>query len=304
MGVITTGNHPKSLWPGIKAHFGFAYTKHPDEYPLIFDKSDSDKAYEERVELTGFGLAPVKPQGAGVSYDSETQGYIARFTNVTFALGYIVTMEELADNLYESVSKNRSRALAFSMKQTKEIVGANILNRMFDSTATYTGGDGVVLGSASHPTIAGNQSNVLAIAADLSEASLEDMLVQVMGAQNNRGRQINLIAEKLVVPYQLWFEANRIMKSALQNDTANNAINAIKATNALPGGITMNHYLTDTDAWFVKTNCPEGLIYQERMGLKFTQDNDFDTENAKAKAVERYVFGWADWRALYGSAGA
>ena len=302
MAVITTGNHPKALWPGIKAHFGYAYTKHPDEYSLIFDRSDSDKAYEERVELTGFGLAPVKAQGSAVEYDSETQGYIARFTNVTIALGYIVTMEELADNLYEAVSRNRSQALAFSLKQTKEIIGANVLNRGY--TSGYTGGDGVVLFSASHPSIAGNQSNTLAIAADLSEAALEDMLVQIMTAQNNRGRQINLIAEKLIVPALLWFESNRIMKSALQNDTANNAINVIKATNALPGGITMNHYLTDTDAWFVKTNCPEGLIYQERMALKFSQDNDFDTENAKAKGVERYVFGWADWRSVYGSPGA
>lgn len=302
MGVITTGNHPKALWPGIKAHFGYAYDKHPDEYSLIFDKSDSDKAYEERVELTGFGLAPVKPQGEGVSYDSEQQGYISRFTNVTIALGYQVTMEELADNLYEVVSRNRSQSLAFSMKQTKEIIGANILNRAFDST--YTGGDGVELCATTHPTRSGNQSNYMTTPADLSEAALEDLIIQIMGAQNNIGRQINLIPERLIVARQNWFEANRILKSALQNDTANNAVNALKATNALPGGITMNHYLTDADAWFVKTNCPEGLIYQERMGIKFTQDNDFDTENAKAKAVERYVFGWADWRSLFGSPGA
>lgn len=302
MAVISTGNHPKALWPGIKAHFGYAYDKHPEEYSLIFDKSDSDKAYEERVELTGFGLAPVKPQGSAVEYDSEQQGYISRFTNVTIALGYIVTMEELADNLYEAVSRNRSQALAFSMKQTKEIIGANVLNRAF--SATYTGGDAVQLCATTHPTQAGNQSNYLTTPADLSEASLEDMIIQIMTAQNNRGRQINLLPEKLIVAPQNWFEANRILKSALQNDTANNAVNALKSTNALPGGITMNHYLTDADAWFVKTNCPEGLIYQERMAIKFTQDNDFDTENAKAKSVERYVFGWADWRSLFGSPGA
>lgn len=302
MSVISTGNHPKALWPGVKAHFGHSYAKHPDEYPLIFDKSDSDKAYEERVELTGFGLAPVKNQGSPVSYDTETQGYTSRLTNVTIALGYIVTMEELMDNLYEAVSKNRATALAFSMKQTKEIIHANILNRA--TTAGYTGGDGVVLCSASHPTQAGNQSNIIGTAADLSEAALEDLLTQIMGAQNNRGRQINLMGEKLIVPRQLFFEANRILKSALQNDTANNAVNALKATNALPGGIVMNHYLTDADAWFIKTNCPEGLITQERMAQKFTQDNDFDTENAKAKAVARYVAGWVDWRSLYMSAGA
>lgn len=302
MSVITTGNHPKSLWPGIKAHFGASYGKHPDEYTLIFDKTTSDKAYEERVELTGFGLAPVKSQGAGVSYDTETQGYVSRLTNVTYALGYIVTMEELMDNLYEAVSKNRSTSLAFSMKQSKEIVHANILNRA--TTSGYNGGDGVVLCSASHPTQSGNQSNILTVAADFSEAALEDLLIQVMGAQNNRGRQINLMGEKLIVPRQLFFEANRVLKSTLQNDTANNAVNALKATNALPGGIVMNHYLTDNDAWFIKTNCPEGLLTQERMALKFTQDNDFDTENAKAKAVERYTCGWADWRALFMSPGA
>lgn len=302
MGVIYTSNHPKALWPGIKAWFGRVYDEHREEYSQIFDRDSSNKSYEERVELTGFGLAPVKSQGDSVSYDSETQGTISRLTNVTYAMGYVVTMEELQDNLYEMVSKRRAKALAFSMRQTKETVAANVLNRAF--TSTYTGGDGKELLATDHPTLSGPQSNELAVAADLSEASLEDLMIQIMQAQNSRGLRIALQGEKLIVPPALYFEANRILKSTLQGHTANNAINALKATNALPGGIVVNHYLTDSDAWFVKTNCPEGLIFQERMAMEFEQDNDFDTKNAKAAAVERYAVGWCDWRALYGSPGA
>jgi len=302
MGVIYTSNHPKALWPGVKAWFGRMYDEHVEEYSKIFDRDSSTRAYEERVELTGFGLAPVKNQGGSISYDSETQGITSRLTNVTYALGYVVTMEELQDNLYEMVSKRRSKALAFSMRQTKETVAANILNRGFNSS--YTGGDGKELLATDHPTLDGTQSNELTVAADLSEAALEDLLVQIMQAKNSRGLRIALKGDKLIVPPALFYEANRILKSALQNDTANNAINALKATNALPGGIVLNHYLTDTDAWFIKTNCPEGLIYQERMAMEFEQDNDFDTKNAKAAAVERYAFGWVDWRSIYGTPGA
>lgn len=302
MGVIYTSNHPKALWPGVKAWFGRMYDEHVEEYSKIFDRDSSTRAYEERVELTGFGLAPIKNQGGSISYDSETQGITSRLTNVTYALGYVVTMEELQDNLYEMVSKRRSKALAFSMRQTKETVAANILNRGFNSD--YTGGDGKELLATDHPTLDGTQSNELTVAADLSEAALEDLLVQIMQAKNSRGLRIALKGDKLIVPPALFYEANRILKSALQNDTANNAINALKATNALPGGIVLNHYLTDTDAWFIKTNCPEGLIYQERMAMEFEQDNDFDTKNAKAAAVERYAFGWVDWRSIYGTPGA
>jgi hypothetical protein len=302
MGVIYTSNHPKALWPGVKAWFGRMYDEHVEEYSKIFDRDSSSRAYEERAELTGFGLAPVKNQGGSISYDSESQGVTSRLTNVTYALGYVVTMEELQDNLYEMVSKRRSKALAFSMRQTKETVGANVLNRGFNSS--YTGGDGKELLATDHPTLDGTQSNELSTAADLSEAALEDLMIQIMQAKNSRGLRIALKGEKLIVPPALFYEANRILKSALQNDTANNAVNALKATNALPGGIVLNHYLTDSDAWFIKTNCPEGLIYQERMPMEFEQDNDFDTKNAKAAAVERYVFGWCDWRALYGTPGA
>lgn len=303
-GVITTGNHPKALWPGIKAIFGGTYKEWDEEYSKIFDKVESDMKYEEYFEVTGFGLAPVKPEGDSVSYDSESQGFDHRLTNVTIALGYVVTMEELMDNLYERVSGRRANRLAFSMRQTKETIAANILNRATDTN--YLGGDSKELLATDHKTQDGTQSNELGTAADLSEASLEDLIIQIQKAKNTRGRKMQLMPEGLIVAPDEWFNANRILKSTLQNDTANNAVNALKATNSLPGGIILNHYLTDADQWFVKTKLPagEGLIYQERMAIEFDQENDFDTKNAKAAACERYVFGWSDWRALYGSPGA
>jgi hypothetical protein len=301
-GVIATGNHPKALWPGIKAWWGRVYGEHNVEYTDLFDMEKSSQNYEEDVQVTGFGLAPVKPQGTGVAYDSESQGFTTRYTHVVYALGYICTREELEDNLYAVVSKRRAGALAYSMRQTKENVGAQVYNRC--TTAGYTGGDGSVLLVATHSTMSGNQSNILAPAADISETAIEDMLIQIMGATNDRGLKISLMARSLHVPRQLWFESNRILKSTLQNDTGNNAVNVLRATNALPGGIKVNHYFTDTDAWFVRTNAPRGMIGYQRRPVEFTQDNDFDTENAKAKNTERYSFGWTDWRGLYGSIGA
>ncbi|MDP6801114.1 MAG: hypothetical protein QF744_14995 [SAR202 cluster bacterium] len=302
MAVITTGNHPKSLWPGIKEWWGRSYDEHTEEFPDLFDKDTSSQAYEEDVEVTGFGLAPVKPEGRSVSYDSETQGTITRATHVAYALGYICTYEELKDGLYEVVSKRRSQALAFSMRQTKENVGANVYNRAFNSS--YTFGDGKEILATDHPSLSGDQSNEPATAADLSEAAIEDLIIQIMGATNSRGLKISLMPKALIVPRQLWFEANRILKSVLQNDTANNAINVLQATNALPGGIKVNHYLTDQDAWFMRTNAPRGMMCYEREAVSFAMDNDFDTSNAKAKSYERYSFSVSDWRGLYGSPGA
>lgn len=301
-GVITTGNHPKALWPGIKAWFGRIYDEHAVEYTDLFDMDTSDRAYEEDVEVTGFGLAPVKPEGGSVSYDSEVQGYVARYTHVAYAMGYICTYEELRDNLYEVVSKRRAQALAFSARQTKENVAANVYNRAF--TAAYSGGDGKELLATDHPSLAGDWSNELSPAADLSEAALEDLIIQIMGATNSRGLKISLMPQSLHVPRQLWFEANRILKSTLQNDTANNAVNVLKATNALPKGIKVNHYFSDTDAWFVRTNAPRGMIMYQREEYSFDTDNDFSTKNALAAFYERYVPRWTDPRGLYGSAGA
>lgn len=302
MSVITTGNHPKALWPGVKAWFGASYNEIPLQHTEVFSVDTSDKAYEEDVELTGFGLAPVKSEGGSISYDSHTQGPTTRYTHVVYGLGYIVTQEEIEDNQYEKVSRARSRALARSMRQTKEIVGSNVFNRAFNSS--YVGGDGLELISTAHVTVNGTQSNELAVAADLSEASLEDMFIQIMNATDTRGLRIRLMPRKLIVPSNLAFEAERIVKSNLQNDTANNAINAIKSKGLLPDGVMVWQYLTDTDAWFIKTDAPDGLKLYNRRALSFDKDNDFDTKNAKAAATERYVFGWSDWRAVYGSEGA
>lgn len=303
-GVITTGSHPKALWPGIREWWGREYTEHVTEWTDLVDSEDSTMNYEEDVQITGFGLVPVKGQGAGTAYDSEIQGFTTRYTHLTYSLGYIVTQEELEDNLYEKVSKTRSRALAFSFHQTKENIVANIYNRAFNGT--YLGGDGVALCSTAHPnTSGGTFSNMLAVGADLSEAAIEDLIVQQMGATDDRGLLISLMPTKLIVPRQEWFNANRIMKSVFQPGTANNDINVVKATNAIPGGICMNHYLTSPHAWFLRSNITSGtgLKHYNRVAISFTQDNDFDTDNAKAKSRERYSVGWTDPRALWGSNG-
>lgn len=302
MAIITTGNHPKALWPGIKAWWGRQYGEHQVEYTDLFDTDTSKKNYEEDVQLTGFGLAPIKAQGASVSYDSETQGFTTRYTHVAYALGYIVTREERDDSLYVEVSKRRAQANAFSMRQTKEIVAANVYNRA--TTAGYTGGDGIVLLSASHTSTAGTWSNILTTAADLSEAALEDLLIQIMTATNDKGLKIALMPQSLHIHPSEWFNANRILKSTLQNDTANNAVNVLKMVNALPKGIKMNHYFTDTDAWFVRTNAPRGMICYDRAKDELKMDNDFSTDNALAKSYERYSFGWTDPRGIFGSVGA
>jgi len=301
MAVITTGAHPKALWPGIKEWWGRSYAEHKEEYVDLFEMETSDKAYEEDVEISGFGLAPVKPQGTAIDYDTESQQTVTRYTHVAYALGYIVTFEELRDDLYEVVGKRRAKQLAFSMRQTKENVGANVYNRAFN--ATFTGGDATTLISTSHPTLAGNQSNQLTTAADISEAAIEDLCIQIMQALNSRGLKISLMPQSLHIPVQQWYEANRIMKSVLQNDTANNAINVLKAENQFPKGIKMNHYFTSATAWFIRTNAPGSMKWYTRDGIMFDQDNDFDTKNAKAACYERYSAGWSDWRGLFGTAG-
>ena len=301
-GLIATGNHPAALWPGVKAWWGRQYDEHKVEYTDLFTMDTSTMHHEEDVQVTGFGLAPIKPEGQGTSYDSESQGFTKRYTHVTYSLGYIVTKEELSDNLYPVVSKRRAQANAFSMRQTKENVAANVYNRAV--TGGYTGGDGVVLASASHTSKAGLWSNILAPAADLSEVSLEDLCIQIMGATNDRGLKISLMPRSLHVHRNEWFNANRILKSALQSNTANNDINALRVTNAIPEGIKVNHYFTDTDQFVIRTNAPRGMIGFQRWPMEFTQDNDFDTENAKAKSVERYCFGWTDPRGAYITIGA
>jgi len=302
MTVISTGNIAKLLWPGLNAIWGTNYDEHPMEWPDLVDVSSSDMAYEEDVMLTGFGLAPIKPQGESIRYDTMGQGPTARYTHVNYGLGFIITEEAIDDNLYEKIGTQRTSSLAFSMRQTKENVVANLYNRAFNSS--YTGADGVSLLSTAHPSTNGNWSNTLAVAADLSESSLEDMAIQIMNATNDRGMRIALMGRSLIVPPSLSFEAARILRSTGQNDTANNAINALKALGLFPEGVKVNHYLTDTDAFFIRTNAPNGLKLFQRKKAVFAEDGDFDTGNLKYKASERYSTGWTDPRGLFGSPGA
>lgn len=303
MSTITTGAHPAALWPGVHAWFGVQYKKYPQEWSQIFSEVMSSKNYEEDNVTTGFGLAEVKSQGQSISYDDHSQEGTKRYTHDTWGKGYIVTMEERMDNLYKSKSFQRSKFLARSMAITKEINGANILNNGFDGTNYADGWDGKELFATDHVTQGGPTSNELNPAADLSEASLEDLCIQIGQMEDSRGLNIMLKPKALVIPINLQFEAHRILKSSLQNDTANNATNALRDMSMIPR-IVVNHYLTDTDAWFIPTDVDNGLTCMTRMKLAFTQDNDFDTENAKAKAIERYVFGWSDWRGAFASAGA
>lgn len=296
-GVITRANHPQDLWPGVKAHFGNSYKEHTPEWSQIFSKETSDKYQERVVEATTFGLAPVKAEGASLQYDVDQEGYTSTFTHVVYGLGYAVTREEIEDNQYAEVSNRRARNLAFSLRTTAEIIHANVLNTAFSAT----GGDGVAQFSASHPTMSGNQSNLLT-AADLSETSIEDGLKALMQARNSRGLRVALRAQRLIIPTDETFNAQRILKSELRVGTSNNDINAIRAMGAIPE-ITVNHYLTDSDAWFLQTDVPEGFLSYWRREVALEKDNDFDTENAKAKATMRFACGIADWRAAWGSAG-
>lgn len=298
--TITRSAHPSHLWPGIKAFFGQMYNEHPAEWSRIFQKEMSDKAYEKVVEATGFGLAPQKTEGGSVSFDTDAEGVTNTLSHLVYGLGYIVTREELEDNQYKSLSERRSKGLAFSMRQTAEIVHANILNRAFSSS--YAGGDGVALCSDSHPTLAGNQDNLLT-AADLSESALEDAVKQTNAAKNARGLRIAIRPKRLIIHTDDEFNATRILKSDLRVGTANNDVNAMRVLGSIPE-IVSNHYLTDADAWFVQTDAPEGLLSYWRREVELTKDQDFDTENAKAKATMRFSAGFGDWRCLYGSAGS
>lgn len=300
-GIINTGSHPKALWPGVQAWWGQTYNAHAAEYPELYDVLSSDQAYEEQVGLTGFGLAPVKPEGESVLYDSENQGFTSRYLNIPYGLGYKVTHEELKDNLYEQVSMRRSEANAFSMNQTIENVSSAVYNDAFIGNV-FLNADGVRLVSTAHVNVTGGTfSNELSPAADLSEASLEDICILIMGVQNDRGLLINVMPNSLIVARQRWHQANRVLGSVLQPDSASNNINVLKATNAFPGGIKMNHYLTNAHPWFVRTNCPYGMQFFWREKPSFDQDNDFDSKNAKAASYMRFSVGNTDPRGVFGS---
>ena len=302
MSVITRAHHPKALWPGVKRWWGAEYNRHDPIWPKIFERMSSNQAYEEDVEEIGFGLLSTKDESGSIVYDTSQQGSVSRYTNITYGLGYQVTLEELQDNLYQKVSLKRASRLARSVYETEEVIHAQIFNRAFNSS--YAGGDGQEMIATDHPTVAGNQSNHITTAADLSEAALEDLVIQIMDSKDSRGLRFSNKPRCLIVPNALWFEATRILKSVLQNDSANNAINALKANNTFPEGIICNPYLTDADAWFIKTDCMDGLTHYDRMKATFDKDNDFDTKNAKASVIMRFSAGWTNWRQIWGSPGA
>ena len=303
-GVTTSSSFAKLLWPGLNAIYGKEYNDYAVEWDKLFEKNTSDKAYEEDLGLSSFGLAVVKPEGAPISYDTERQGFTSRYNHVVYALGFIITREIYEDDLYGKVGAQKAKALARSLRQTKEIVAANVYNRAF--TAGYTGGDGIVLCSTGHHNVAGGTySNKIATDADLSEAALEQAVIDIAGYRDDRGLLIAAKPEKLVIPYQLQFEAKRILNADGRVGTDLNDPNVLKQSSIF-NQVIVNHYLNSTgnDDWFILTNVKNGLKYFERRGDQFEMDNDFDTENAKFKATARYSFGWSDPRGIYGSQGA
>lgn len=305
-GTITTGNTARMLQEGLNEVFGQAYDEHDVQWDKIYDSNTSRKNFEVDQQFEGFTLAPVKPEGDSISYDTQTEGFTPKYPNLTYGKGFIVTEEALEDNLY-GVFNRRARSLAFSMNQTKEVVGANVLNNAFDGSFQMQDGDGVALLSTAHPngpTDTGTFSNKLAVDADLTEASLEDLLIQINQATDPRGLRIALQGIRLIVPPTLMFVAERILGSTLQNDTANNAVNAVKVMQSVQDGFTTNNFLTDDDAWFIKTNSPDGMKYFTRRDVRFEQDMDFGTSNMRFKATERYSFGWSDARGMYGTSGS
>lgn len=302
-GVINTGSHPKLLWPGIKATWGQVYAEHAKEYPDLYDQDTSDKAYEQFLGLTGFGLAPVKPEGQPGTYDSEVQGGITTMVHIAYALGYQVTYEEMRDNLYAEVGQRRAKANAFSMNQTIENVAAFLYNNAFVTTY-FTTWDGAALVSAAHVNATGGTfSNALSPAADLSEAAIEDLTIQIMNVSNDRGLRVAIMPQSLHIATAEWYNANRILRSVLQSASADNAINVLNATNAFPKGIKMNHYFTSPRAWFIRTNAPEGMKMMWRDTPDFQQDNDFPTRNALALSYMRFSVNCVDARAIFGSNG-
>lgn len=306
-GVVTSGSFAKALWPGVKKWFQMDYDSWPEEYSQIFDMDSSDKQFEETVGVSEFGFATVKEEGQGIGYDDTEQNFVNRFTHKVYGKGFIITREMYEDDQYGVAGKRGARSLSRSLRITKETNGANILNRAFDSNYTMgTQSDGKELLATDHPLgpYGGTFANELSTPADLSEASLEDLLILISGFVDARGLAIQAMGRCLIVPRQLQFVAARILDSELRPGTADNDINAIRQGNYLPDGTVVNHYLTDSDAWFVKTNVPEGLVCYQRRKMEFAPDNDFDTENAKFKATERYSLGWSDPRGIAGSAGA
>jgi hypothetical protein len=299
--AISRSQLVKELEPGLNALFGMEYKGYEQEHAEIYDVETSDRAFEEEVMLSGFGEAPVKTEGAGVAYDNAQEVYTSRYTHETVALAFSLTEEAVEDNLYASLAARYTKALARSMATTKQIKAAAVLNGAFDVSI---GGDGKPLCATDHPTLSGpDLRNELSTPADLSETSLEQALIDIAAFTDERGLKIAIRGLKLIIPKELQFTADRILKSTLRVGTADNDINAIKNMGMVPQGYTVNHYLTDPDAWFIKTDAPNGMKMFERVAFKTGFEGDFDTGNVRYKARERYSFGYSDPRGIFGSPG-
>jgi hypothetical protein len=299
--AISRAQLVKELEPGLNALFGLEYNTYDQEHKEIYSVESSDRAFEEEVMLSGFGEAPIKAEGAGVAYDQAQEVYTARYTNETVALAFSLTEEAIEDNLYDKLSARYTKALARSMATTKQIKGAAILNGAF---TTSLGGDGVALCATNHPTLSGpDLSNELAVAADLTEASLEQALIDIASFTDERGLKIAVQGTKLILPKELQFTADRILKSTLRVGTADNDINAVRNMGMVPQGYAVNHYLTDPDAWFIITDAPNGMKMFDRVSLSTGFEGEFNTGNMRYKARERYSFGFSDPRGIFGSPG-
>ena len=292
----------KELEPGLNALFGLEYDRYENQHTEIFDTENSDRAFEEEVMLGGFANAAVKPEGQGVTYEDAQETFTARYTHETVALAFSLTEEAVEDNLYDKISTRYTKALARSMANTKQIKAANILNNAFN--ASFAGGDGKELCATDHPTLSGDQKNELSTAADLNETSLEQMLIDIADMKDERGLKIALQGMKMIIPVQLQFVAERLMKSDGRVGTADNDVNALKNMGMVPQGYVVNNFLTDTDAFFIKTDSPNGLKHFVRAPIRTAMEGDFDTGNVRYKARERYSFGFSDWRGIFASPGA
>jgi len=292
----------KELEPGLNALFGLEYARYENQHEQIFDTETSDRAFEEEVMLSGFGTAQVKPEGTGVNYDDATESFTARYTHETIALAFAITEEAVEDNLYDTISSRYTKALARSMANAKQVKGANVLNNAFSSS--FTGGDGKELCATDHPSTGGTISNELATSADLNETSLEQALIDIAGLTDDRGLKIALNGQKLIIPVNLQFTAERLMKSGQRTATSDNDINAIGSMGMIPQGYVVNNYLTDTDAFFIKTDAPNGLKHFQRAPISTKMEGDFETGNVRYKSRERYSFGFSDFRGIFGSPGA
>ena len=299
--AISRSQLVKELEPGLNALFGLEYNRYDNEHTEIFMTESSDRAFEEEVMLSGFAGAPVKQEGAGVVFDQANETFTARYTHNTVALAFAITEEAIEDNLYDKLAGRYTKDLARSMSHTKQVTAASVLNNAQKSSG-YNGGDGVSLINASHPLATGGTfSNVLATAADLNETSLEQSLIDIAGFVDERGLKIALSGRKMIIPKELQFTAERLMKSPLRTGTADNDINALRSMGMVPEGYRINHFLTDTDSFFILTDAPNGLKHFVRSPIKTAMEGDFDTGNVRFKARERYSFGWSDPRAIFGN---